>query len=156
MHSRASGVLARPLWAKGLRIDCRGAAGMVVRPMVLVHRLLALLALLALVGGGLHSASMANVGRSAALAKPEINQSAAMDCHGEAAKPAPANSVPVKAADCCPTGCDGNCTMIGALLSSPPIRRVVAFLRAALDAPVKAAVASGGVFALERPPKLQS
>lgn len=91
---------------------------------------------------------MAQAEQQVAMSQVGVGKAAGSDCHEE-----PAKAERQKAADCCPTGCDGNCTMIGAFFAAAPMRNAIAFLRAALDAPVRAMPVTRSNLAVERPPK---
>lgn len=110
-----------------------------------------LLALVALIGAVAHGPAMADAPKPVASSQ----MTNASDCHSEVASADADAAKPgkPKPADCCPDGCNGDCTMVAALLSGLPVRHAVVYLRAARDLPVTAALVSSRTFAAERPPK---
>jgi hypothetical protein len=99
-----------------------------------------LLALVALLAATMHAPAMATQQAPAAVAA----SSHCVDDAGEPSKPAKP--------DCCPEGCKGKCTTLGAFFAQP-LQYAASFLRAALEAPVKAQPPKSLARAAERPPK---
>lgn len=111
----------------------------------------ALFALFALLLVAVHPAAMASARSAAPVAE------AAPPCHGAeamAVKAVPkADKQPGKAAtDCCADGRCSACTPLLAFFRAVP-GQVIAFLRAVLEAPVRAAVPLRLADARDRPPK---
>jgi hypothetical protein len=106
---------------------------------------LALMALLALLFAGLHPAAMAGP------ALPVVEATFAEPCH-EAATPKPVKADRPANADCCPDGCDGQCTPAAAFFAAPAAK-LLAFLRAVVDAPALARAPNADIRTAERPPR---
>jgi len=136
---------------------CEWSACAIGDSMHMLRNLLAVFALVALLGAGLHESALAHApATSHGQAKTQIAaQADAAPCHestaGESASPKPASHNSEKA-DCCPNGCDGHCTMVGAFFAAPD-SHASAFYRAVLRASPKARPVSAMAAASERPPK---
>lgn len=121
----------------------------------------AMVALAALLLVAVHPAAMATASvapKAPANVAPKAPVAAAAPCHEAAVKAVKAvkddGAKTKRVADCCDDGrCGGNCTPAGAFFRDLPVK-LLAFLRAALQAPVTAQAPFVIADARERPPKI--
>lgn len=114
---------------------------------------LSMMAVIALLFGGVHSAAMATAMAmpTGMAGVPVVSAAVEAPCHGADAQ---AETAPAKP-DCCPGDCDGACTPAAAFFASAaPV--VSGFVRAVVEPLMMAGAPLGSGLADERPPKFSA